>query len=544
VGVGVDRWAEERYRAFVRDSVDGVFCLAFEPPMPIGLAPQAQADWTVRHARLVECNRTFARWHGAEPDQLIGRRYGELRADSPDLRRTAMGKIMAAGYKLERAELELSMPDGSHRFFLTSGFGVIEDEHLVRIWGSQVDVTERRRVEIGHAAVGSALQALARLPAIADGDLPATYRAITEQGARTLGIARCSIWLFNAARTAIHCVDLYERDAERHSDGEVLTASDHPAYFAALAGSRVLVAANAQADPRTADFAAAYLDPHGITSMLDAPISHRGAMVGIVCNEHVGPAREFDEPAQAFAASLADFVAQAMTAAERRSAEFELRRSYEHLALISHRLEIAKEEERQRISRELHDQLGQQLTSVKIAVQMLGWDGAPAGRVAEAVRLVDAAIAEVRRLSLALSPALLDELGLAAALRAHLDEQAKVSGMPIELVVTGREVKLPRDLAITGFRAVQETVTNALRHAEASAIDVELAFAGDGFQVRIRDDGRGFDTDAGDSAARAGHLGLAGMRERVRMLGGDTIIRSERGGGTEVIVDLPLKEPR
>ncbi len=154
-----------------------------------------------------------------------------------------------------------------------------------------------------------------------------SFEDVTEIAARTLGVARASVWLYNEDRTAIHCVDLYELLEDRHSEGAELAAKDHPAYFRALSRERCIAAHDARRDPRTANFTEGYLAPLGITSMLDAPIWSRGEMVGVFCNEHVGPVRQWTAPEQRFAGSMADFCAVALEAAERRRVEAALRES-------------------------------------------------------------------------------------------------------------------------------------------------------------------------------------------------------------------------
>jgi diguanylate cyclase (GGDEF)-like protein len=159
-------------------------------------------------------------------------------------------------------------------------------------------------------------------------DLSAVVRKITEAAVRTLDIERASVWLYNDDRTEIHCIDLYERGAGRHSDGLELAASSYPTYFKALEQERTIAAQDARSDPRTSEFRKTYLEPLGITSMMDTHIRLGGEPVGIMCCEHVGSARQWALEEQSFAGSMADLVALAMEARERRRAEATIR----HLA--------------------------------------------------------------------------------------------------------------------------------------------------------------------------------------------------------------------
>ncbi len=161
---------------------------------------------------------------------------------------------------------------------------------------------------------------LSRSAAIEQGDKKAAFEEITLAAAHTLDVDRASIWMFTDDRSAIRCVDLYQRTDNAHSNGLELRAADFPAYFAAIEDNRTLAADDAQRDPRTAEFTKTYLGPLGISSMLDAPVRMGGRLVGVICHEHIGDARSWSLEDQAFAGSLADFVALTMQAHERSEA--------------------------------------------------------------------------------------------------------------------------------------------------------------------------------------------------------------------------------
>ncbi|MCK4343607.1 MAG: response regulator [Phycisphaerae bacterium] len=170
---------------------------------------------------------------------------------------------------------------------------------------------------------------LARSDTLYRGDLKPALREITAAAADTLAVERVGVWLYNEQRSEIHCLDLYERSANRHSEGVKLTAADYPAYFAALDAGRAIAAHDAHADPRTKEFSDSYLMPLGITSLLDAPIRIGSEVVGVVCHEHVGPARPWALEEESFTGSVADLVALALEACERTRTQAELRRAKE-----------------------------------------------------------------------------------------------------------------------------------------------------------------------------------------------------------------------
>jgi signal transduction histidine kinase len=222
----------------------------------------------------------------------------------------------------------------------------------------------------------------------------------------------------------------------------------------------------------------------------------------------------------------------------------DLRAAYERLALLHERFDAAKEDERRFIAHELHDELGQMLTVIKLRLSMHGGgDGARAtsNQTRETLELIDGMIERIRKISADLRPPLLDEVGLFPALRVYVGAQSALSGVPIELGVDDAdERRLDPDREIACFRVVQESITNALRHAAPQRIRVSAARRPTAILLSIVDDGRGFDT-AELPEASAGHLGIIGMQERVRARGGSFRITSQRGAGTRVDVEMPIE---
>jgi diguanylate cyclase (GGDEF)-like protein/PAS domain S-box-containing protein len=201
------------------------------------------------------------------------------------------------------------------------------------------DITDRKHAEESLLAgeerlrrQNSVLVELARSK-LHNGDLDTALRVITETAAETLEVDRVSVWLYNDERSLIGCVDLYEREKRAHTRGLELTAADYPSYFRALQEERIISADDARADARTREFSASYLCPLGITSMLDAPVRQGSHMVGVVCHEHVGGARNWTLDEQTFARSMADLVSLVLETTERKRAEEKVRWQAYHDAL-------------------------------------------------------------------------------------------------------------------------------------------------------------------------------------------------------------------
>lgn len=202
------------------------------------------------------------------------------------------------------------------------------------------------------------------------------------------------------------------------------------------------------------------------------------------------------------------------------------------LQKLSAELLRVQDEERRRLARELHDDLGQLLAAIKMSIPNSGANQ-------HSLQMTDTAIATVRNLSYLLHPPLLDESGLRAALHWFVDGLAKRSGISISLTI--RPLIFPRlakDLEVAVFRIVQESLTNVYRHAESESVRVEIDKQSEWLSVRVRDYGRGLSEEFTNKIARLG-VGISGMRERARQLGGDlTLSRAEPG--TLVEARLPL----
>jgi two-component system sensor histidine kinase UhpB len=227
---------------------------------------------------------------------------------------------------------------------------------------------------------------------------------------------------------------------------------------------------------------------------------------------------------------------------ERLNRELEV--SHERLRALSRRLFEVQEEERKRLARDLHDDVGQALTALKIQLESLARPGgelAPRSRVDEIVDTVQHTLERVRQLSLSLRPPQLDDLGLAAALRSHLDRQARVAGLQAHFEAEDAPPALAPDAETACFRVAQEAINNVLRHARARNLWVRLFTAGGRLAISVRDDGRGFELDSVRArAANGASLGLVGMEERMALAGGSFELRSSPGQGTVLLATFPM----
>ena len=244
-----------------------------------------------------------------------------------------------------------------------------------------------------------------------------------------------------------------------------------------------------------------------------------------------------------FASAMIVIFAAFMLAAwsRRKRAREVLEQSLQRVQALSERVMKIQQEERDRIARELHDELGQTLTALKVNLQLLEpycADGEAENHLTEALMITGRSLEQVRGMMLDLRPPGLEDLGLAVVLESHLAKQAQAAGWDahFETALPGR---LHPELEMACFRVAQEALTNAMRHAKAKQVWVALGLNAGEVQLSVRDDGVGFDVALVPDPSPTGGFGLIGMQERVRQLGGRLAIHSAPGRGTEVRASFP-----
>lgn len=213
------------------------------------------------------------------------------------------------------------------------------------------------------------------------------------------------------------------------------------------------------------------------------------------------------------------------------------------LARLSARMVEQHEEERRRLSRELHDETAQVFSAVKMELGVLR-DAVPAsaaGRIDHALTLVDTGIRGIRNVVHSLRPSLLDDLGLLPALRSLITEFTQRSGLRVELEAPAALAPLSKDAELALFRALQEALSNVARHAEAERVRVSLHGERAALLLTVEDDGRGLPEGiTPETIERPGHMGITGMRERIGALGGTVTVEPMRDAGLRVQVRVPL----
>ncbi len=227
---------------------------------------------------------------------------------------------------------------------------------------------------------------------------------------------------------------------------------------------------------------------------------------------------------------------------ERKKNNELLQRSYEDIRQLAANLQSIREDERTNIAREIHDELGQQLTGLKMDLHWLtrkinSTDDNVINKMKESIELINATISTVRKISTDLRPSILDDLGLLAALEWQSEEFEKRSGTKVKFINRAGDITVQPKIATALFRIYQELLTNIARHANAASVTASLYIKNDSMYFSIKDNGIGFDLDA---ISNKKTLGLLGIKERTLLMGGAYEIKTKPGEGSETVISIPL----
>jgi two-component system, cell cycle sensor histidine kinase and response regulator CckA len=402
----------------------------------------------------------------------------------------------------------------------------------------------------------SARMVLTKLPT--ETRLADVFARACELAADSIGVERVGVWLYVDGRAALRCADLFERSTRKHSAGAILRVADFPTYFSSLCIRKAVPAEVAVADPRTAELAAAYLRPLGITSMLDAGIFVNGELVGVVCHEHVGPPREWTTEDRDFAGSVADLLALRIQAAEVADLRAALRANASRLAMVE------KAEALEQMAAGLSHDFRNLLTVVVASGELLSvHDDLPTdarglleGMLAAASRGVDLANELMQFARPSTSPPIVLDLGAVTAQFLPVLQSAVGARHPLRyvrptavgtvLVEKGQFTRVLLNLAVNAREAMPEGGEIRIRVAPVR-VNTGTGVPGHYVMVEVTDRGIGMDEvtrrRAFDSffttKDKGTGVGLAVVRRAVDLAGGFVRIESELGKGTTVRAFFP-----
>ena len=478
---------------FFAQSLDGFFFMMLDEPVrwDESVDKEVLLDYVLAHQRVTRVNRAMAAQYGAPPEELLGRTPAEFFAHDPGYGRTMCRELFDAGrLHLETHERKL---DGTP-IWIEGDYTCLyaPDGRIMGHFGIQRDVTARRRAE-------EALR-------FSEEKFAKAFRACP---------FRVSIGTLAEGRF-IEVNDAFLRDHGFTREQVIGRTSPELGLWADPGDRRRLIEALERGEMvRDFEFQGQTRDGRVQITSLSAELIQVG---GETC-----------------------LLAVATDVTDRKRAEEELRRSHEELRALAARLQSVREEERAHIAREVHDELGQALTGLKLD---LAWlkprlrdQALLLERVQAVVGRIDGTIDAVRRIATELRPSVLDHLGLVAAVEWQAQEFEKLTGVVVRLSLSSTRPAVDGTVATTVFRMLQETLTNVARHAAATWVDIALEVREEAITLRVADNGRGI-----SAAERADprSLGLVGLRERAIACAGELVIEGRPGEGTIVTARLPL----
>ena len=483
---------------------------------------------------IVEFNRAAEETFGYRREEVLGKNIDLLYADPPSGRiisqtTIAQGRLVRQVYnRRKNGEVFAS--------FLAAS--VLTDAHgqQIGLMGISRDISEIKRVEQEvekRANEFSALYETTRDLAT-QYHLPTLLRTIVERASTLLSVSGGGIYLYDRETGDLH----FEagRGDKNPPLGTRLGMGQGIAGQVALTRQPLIVDGEQETEFRSSS-------PEGtrLEVAIDVPMLYGGELIGVlIVNEYQSTSRRFT-PEDTRLLEL--FAAHAASAVHNATLFEQVRASRERLQKLSGSLLRAQEDERRGIARELHDEIGQALTSIQLnfqSIEPLHQNPHASTALSENMAIIEGVLQQVRDLSLNLRPSVLDDFGLVPALNWLVKRQPRGAGLAIEFSADEIEPRPAAEIETVCFRVAQEALTNIVRHAHAIHIRIGLRKQDNELRLTIEDDGIGFDVPkAMQSSSGGSSMGLLGMQERVELVGGRIEIISTPGHGTRLDAVVP-----
>ena len=531
------RAGEERYRVFVEQSSEAIWRFELDEPMALDASEEEKIEHAYRHAYLAECNDVMARMYGlSSASQIVGSRLSEL-LDRSDARNIDyLRSFFRSGYRVADAESHEVDAAGQKRYFLNNLVGVLDEGRLVRAWGTQRDITDQRHTEEEIHERNRQLAALNATSAAVSGslELSSVLATLKKLLMEQMEIPSGGIYLYDEAD------DLFYLQAVWGLPDQIVSKlRTYPAT--AFYGDQMTLQPDAIL---SVEFGESSSFPLAVEegeekqwqSYLRVPLIAKGQIQGIAALIGAKAGLLSAEQVSFFKA-----LGQQVGVAIQNARLFEqVSAARERMRTLSQRLVQVQEAERRHIARELHDQVGQALTGLIFELEVCRRLPPPDQdkRITRAQELANELIAQVRNLSLVLRPTILDDLGLLPALLWHFERYTDSTGVRVSFDYTGLERRFPAEVETAAYRVAQEALTNVARHAEVREATVHVWADLEMLCVQVEDRGAGFDAKA--ASEKHTSSGVAGMRERALLLGGELNIESSPGGGARLTAEFPL----
>lgn len=454
-------------------------------------------------------------------------------------------RVMATGQPVFNVRHAITWPNGRRVYLSINGMPLFDANGRVSgMVAAFEDVTERVQIERSLRYYAERLrvlhdidQALLNMSSLAH-----TAQQVLEHLSRLIPCQRLSVALFDKELEQANLIAVWPAEGTTVPAGTRLPLTLFPDIMETLQRGEVFVGTSMAEMAKRSSPVAEALHQQQLNTFLTLPIFNQEGLIGslnllsetpgVLTTEHIEIGLQV--------------ATQLGVAFEQARLNQHLWTANERLRRLSQQLVSAQEAERRRIARELHDDIGQSLTALKITLQVgqqMRNSEALRAHLQDSIELVEQALQSVRALSVALRPALLDDLGLIPALRWLLNQQAQLGRFTGTFIADPPEMSLSPDLETTCFRIAQEALSNVVRHAQASHVAVELYRRDRHLELNIRDDGIGFDATAMLENAKAGRsLGILSLQDRATLFNGQLTIVSAPGQGTEVRAIFPLHQ--
>lgn len=516
--------ADQRYQLFVKNSTEQIWRVELEPPISMHMSMQECIDAVYERGIVREVNESAAKRYGLTPEELVGRPMNQVRDKNNPENAESDRQWYRSGFNMKDHVAVNKDPSGRRMVLLTNTIGIVEDGLLVRIWGISRDITQSRRLSemIAITAGGVAGEIEGRLLDLLVGRLATVLEA------------QCSfVAKLNQTNERLEIISVWG-GVQPQRLGQPLTGEPSDRLLNLKKGEMFTGEA-----ARAFDFAETLLGCPPNACWVEPLVTASGELAGVLALLYETMPTVDTESMEV----LRIFATRAATELERLKAAAEVLRYQEQLRALTSRNHQLVEKERGRLAREIHDELGQHLTAIKIGLSSLGGKikkgeaTSALPLVDELKGLIDETVTSIRRIATELRPPVLDNLGLGAAVQWQAKETEKRLGIPVDCQIT--RVDVAGIIATTAFRILQESLTNVSRHADAALIEVGLTQSDGILRLTVRDDGKGF-----DPLIWRHSLGLLGMKERAAAVGGSVRITSRFGEGSIVVAELPCQPPR
>ena len=497
-------------------------------------------DWNIETNQLYWSDEIY-RIFGLSPQQFGATYEAFLDSVHPDDREFIKKAVNEALFENNpyRIDHRIVLPDGTIRVVHEQGEVTFDEAgRAIRMIGTVQDVTQNRGAEEKLHAHMQQQAVLAELGqhALMGTDITALMDNVVTLLSKTLKMEYCKILelLPNGKALLLRAGTGWREGLVGHA--EVAAGTESQAGYTLLSQNPVIVK-----DLRieTRFDSPPLLHDHGVVSGMSVIIYGKDRPFGVL-GIHTTKQRTFTEDESHFLKSVANILGMTV---EHKKAEKELKDSYEQLRKLSAYLQSVREEERANISREIHDELGQVLTALKIEVSMtankLNSNSEFFRQTESIMKKIDDTIRSVKRICSELRPTILDHFGLSAAIEWQVEEFENLTGIKGMASFEPREIILDQDLSTAVFRIFQESLTNVTRHASATEVRVNLKLKDGNIVLEVKDNGKGITKKQFSDPAS---FGIMGIKERVNFFGGDVKITGIKDKGTTLIVSIPLRK--